>query len=119
MYIKLSWRKTTGFIGNKLQNRNMRAYNGNHTFRNNVQFAQWNMGRGNWESKMVELEAQLLLRSPDIIYITEATLHQSVPEYARQIRGYQMFIPEDMMEKHEYVCIVMLVKDGIEVKLLR
>ena len=98
---------------NKVRNRYMRSYNGNRMIRNVVKLAHWNVGNARWEKKTLEIEALVLEKSPDILFISEANMWQSLPEDQRNIPGYQLHYPQAMMAKHGYARIVLLAKDGL------
>ena len=84
--------------------------------RNIVHIAHWNAGNAKWEKKITELEALLQDKLPDVIFISEANLFATLPDYQRKVEGYSMHIPESMMKKHAYVRLVMLVREGIEIE---
>ena len=111
------WKERIKLTSRKITNRLRRAYNGNRGARNSVQIAHWNLGSCKWERKKTEIEALLLEKDPDIIFISEANLYQDLPEYERQIRGYDMYLPDSMMIKHKYVRIVMLARTDLDVQI--
>ena len=41
----------------------------------------------------------------------------SLPDYERQISDYQLYIPEAIMLKHKYAGIILLVREGIDLKI--
>ena len=99
---------------NKIRNRNVRAYNGNRVIRNVIKLAHWNVGNSRWEKKRLEVEALTIEKTPDILYISEANLWGSVPDFEREINGYDMYIPKKMMNRHQYARIILLVRQGID-----
>ena len=70
--------------------------------RNWVKIAHWNMGNKFWQNKRTEVEAVILEKTPDLLFISEANLMETVPEEKRFIEGYTMYLPLTMM-KHKYV----------------
>ena len=112
-----SWLETLHSIASKLRNKRMKSYNGNRAIRNIIQIDHWNAGNAKWQNKITEIEAVLLAKKPDILFVSEANLYDTLPIYMRQITGYELHFPEKMMEKHKYVRLVMLAKEGMEIEL--
>ena len=103
-------------FSNKIRNRNVRAYNGNRVLRNLIKIGHWNAGNGAWDKKRIELEALVLQKSPDILFVSEANLWDTLPDTMRNINGYDLFIPQAMMQKHKYAQIVLLVRSGVDIQ---
>ena len=104
---------TTGKIRNKYQ----RTRNGNGTNRQNVTIIHWNMGAKIWTRKMLEIEAIILQYTPDIYIISEANLPRSLSEDERRIAGYNILTPP-IPDNHNLYRLVVLVKDGMDVKVI-
>ena len=67
---------------------------------------------------MIIIEALLLEKQPDLLFVSEANLMASLPMEERKIRGYDLHLPSTMT-KHKYARIVLLVKEGIDIKIHR
>ena len=111
----VSLTRTPLFLPSKLRNRRMKAYNGNRM--NVLKLSHWNAGNSKWETKIIEIEALVLERKPDILFITEANMWSSLVDSQRDIVGYQLYFPQAMMDRHNYARIVLLAKDGIDIKI--
>ena len=61
------------------------------------------------------MEALILEKSPDVLFVTEANLLDTTPDHDRYIVGYEMHLPATMT-KHHYSRIVLLVKNGLNIK---
>ena len=110
----IRWKSNKLWISNRLRNRAVGATNGNRMNRNILKLVHWNMGSKRWERKKTEIDALILDKSPDLLYTSEANLMKMLPNFDRQIEGYRLYLP-DTMEKHNYACLVLLVKEGVEV----
>ena len=109
------WQQNIKLQSKKAMNRAMHSLNGNRQVRNVIQIAHWNLGSHNWQNKITELDALLQEATPDMLFVTEANLFESLPDYQRYVEGYQIYIPEAMMRKHGYARIVLLVREGLDV----
>ena len=103
------------FLSKKMMNKLVHSRNGNRINRNWVKLAHWNMGNKLWQNKRTDIEAVLLEKSPDLLYISEANLFDTVPEWERFITGYTLHLPLTM-GKHKYSRLVLLVKEGVDVE---
>ena len=112
------WRNTVRWQSNKLMNSRIRSSNGNRETRNIIKIAHWNMGNSLWQNKRVEIDALVLDKQPDVLYISEANLMDTLPDSDRYILGYSLHLPSTM-GKHNCSRIVCLVRDGIEVRVHR
>ena len=101
-------------ISNKLRNKHVHASNVNIINRSIVKLAHWNMGNKCCENKKTEIEALILDKSPDLLYISEANLMDTLQDFERQRDGYTLHLPSTM-QKHRYARLVLLVKDGVDV----
>ena len=90
--------------------------NGNITIRNILKILHWNAGNALLQNKLTELEALILEKTPDILFVSEANLMATLPVDERQIVGYSLHLP-GTVEKHKYVRIVLLIKEGIDFKI--
>ena len=95
----------------------MKAYNGNRVLRNLIKIGHWNAGNGAWDKKRIELEALLLQKTPDLLFVSEANLWDTLLDSMRNINGYDLVIPQAMMNKHKYARIVLLIRSGVEYQL--
>ena len=89
------WQERIKMLSRKLRNKQTRAYNGNRGARNNIHIAHWNLGNSKWENKTTEVEALLLEKGPDIIFVSEANLYASLPDHERQIGDYDLYLPRN------------------------
>ena len=104
-------------MSKKLRNKLIKMYNGNGQLRHSISILQWNAGNKHWKRKLEIIEALTLEKAPDLLFITEANLMADTTEEQRRIPGYNMFLPLTL-ETLKYARIVLLVREGIEVKLL-
>ena len=96
----------------------MKSYNGNiGNIRNIIQVDHWNAGNARWQAKRTEIEAALLMKKPDILFVSEANLYDTLPDNMRNIDGYNLYYPEKMMNKHKYVRIVMLAREELDINI--
>ena len=98
-------------------NRKVKMENGNGQIRHNATVLQWNMGSKLWLKKKSEIENVLQQYRPEIFIITEANLKEELNEYERKIPGYDLLLPKTMSE-HKIARIVVLVKEGVQIKLM-
>ena len=77
----------------------------------------WNAGPKHWKRKLVDIELLILERDPDILVIMEANLMNETSEEERNIQGYEMILPLTM-ETLGYARVVMLIREGINYKVL-
>ena len=112
----VKWRNSVRWESNKLMNSEIRAKNGNRESRSIIKIAHWNMGNSLWQNKRTDIDALVLQKSPDVLYISEANLMDTLPESERYIMGYSMHLPSTM-GKHKCSRIVCLVKEGMEIKI--
>ena len=61
----------------KLTNRKIRAVNGNRM--QSFHVAHWNLGAKKWPHKLVEIEALLNEKQPDLCFVSEANLWINTP----------------------------------------
>ena len=106
------------FISNKIRNQNKKMENGNGQLRQHVNLIQWNMGAKQWQRKFLEIEAVILQFTPDIFIVTEANMKMSLDEHEKNIAGYSMILPLSA-DIHGLARMVMLVRDGVETKILK
>ena len=79
-------------FSNRERNSRMRSYNGNRL--NLIKLVHWNAGNSKWESKRIELEALVLEKQPDILFISEANLWKDLDDNQRDIPGYTLAFPQ-------------------------
>ena len=56
-----------------------------------------------------------MIKTPDILFITEANMWATLPDYLKYIHGYQLFVSQAMLLKHNYARIVLLDRKGIDI----
>ena len=59
-----------------------------------LKIIEWNMGSRHWLNKRDKIQAMVDDQDPDIIYITEANLFKSDPDYLVNIVGYNLVKPK-------------------------
>ena len=77
----------------------------------------WNAGSMHWKRKREDIEALIFERDPDILVISEANLMKETSEEERYVQGYEMILPPTMTTLG-YARVVMLIKEGINYKIL-
>ena len=111
---RIQWRTRPLLMSNKLRNREIHAMNGNRLIRTIIKVAYWNIGNGLWENKRTEIELLILEKSPDILFIAEAYIGESLQDHERHIEGYKLHYP-GTLSKHHYTRLVLLVKNELNV----
>ena len=101
---------------NKLRNRAVKMRNGNRINRNMLKISHWNMGNAMWQNKRTELDALILDKHPDLLYISEANLMDNIPDHERYVEGYRLYLPLTMT-KHKCAMIVLLARQEIDIKI--
>ena len=91
----------------------MKIANGNG--RKAVTVAHWNLGSTQWKRKVNTIQAEVDLHKPDLIYISEANMYESTPEYETRIVGYKIYKPATV-SIHSLARLVLLVRESIEVE---
>ena len=81
-------------------NKLMKIYNGNGPKIHSVSIVHWNLGATHWHRKLDHVEALILETEPDILFISEANLMASTPDYQRNINGYRLILPLTMDTMH-------------------
>ena len=103
-------------VSNKLMNRLQRSKNGNGGG-GGLKLAHWNAGARHWQRKILELELLVQETDPDLVFISEANLYNTVPDWRRQIQGYKLICPGSLATAG-YARLILLVKDAIDCQLL-
>ena len=98
-------------------NRLIHIKNGNRSRTSPIKVVHWNAGSSLWENKLLEIEILLLEKSPDLCFITEANLWESLPDWDRQLPGYYLIYPNTFTEL-KHVRIVLLVKNNMNIHIL-
>ena len=86
----------------------IKAENGNG--RNSLCVLHWNMGSRHWRRKTDDIVQILSVRNPDLFLVSEANLQVGTPIEESCIEGYSPIL------KNGAARLVVLVKDGIQVK---
>ena len=105
-------------MSSKLINKAVKMRNGNRSSRSVIKIYHWNMGNKLWQSKHEEIESLILDNDPDLFFVSEANLMCMLPDYERNIGGYDLHLPITL-EKHSYARIVLLVKQVLKLKYTR
>ena len=104
-------------LTSKEQNRRMKMYNGNRQWGHSISISHWNAGSTHWQRKKEEIEALVLQKNPDILYISEANLMEDVTEEERHVEGYRLILPKTMISL-KHARLVLLVKEELEIRIL-
>ena len=102
-------------FSNKDRNSRIKSYNGNRL--NLLKIAHWNAGNSKWETKRIEVEALVLQKQPDILFISEANLCENLEDNQIDIPGYKLHYPRAMMSKHKYARLVLLAREELEIQI--
>ena len=102
-------------LSNKDRNARIKSYNGNRM--NLINIAHWNAGNSKWETKRIEIEALVLQKQPDLLFVSEANLWDNLDSSQIDIPGYNLHYPRAMMSKHNYARIVLLAKSELDIKI--
>ena len=73
------YRKTI-WISNKLRNKRVKMTNGNRIDRNVVKIHHWNAGNKLWQNKKVTIEALLLEKQPDLLFVSRSQPYGIPPD---------------------------------------
>ena len=101
----------------KQLNKAVKSEHGNGKLRQNVTVVFWNMGAKQWHRKLLEIEAVVQQYTPDLFFVAEANLLHSLEDHEKNIQGYRIVLPKTA-EVQKNSRLVLLVKDGIDVKIL-
>ena len=105
----------TVLISTKILNRIVKARNGNRCNSNRLKVIHWNAGSRLWENKTTEIESLMQQLKPDLCYISEANLWDSVDDMDRTIPNYKLLLP-NTMSNLKHARIALLVKNEITVQ---
>ena len=94
------------FLTSRQMNKLQRSKNGNGI----ISIAHWNAGARHWQRKLIDLELLIQELAPDLLYISEANLYSTTPDWERQLRGYKL-VTQGSMDKDGYARIVLLVRE--------
>ena len=111
----IKWTTNTIMVSSTIQNSRIRALNGNIS--NQISLIHWNMGSKHWSKKKLEMEAVIQKYKPDIFSISEANMLVDLPDFEKNLVGYQVHTPP-VPREHKMIRIVLLVKDGLTVEIL-
>ena len=100
---------------NKMRNKCEKIKNGNRSKSLNI--IHWNSGSCHWIRKRDELNHLIHEFNPDLLFVSEASKFNFHPEHETHIDGFSV-ITSKTMDKYGYSRLNLLVKDGIEVKVL-
>ena len=78
----------------------------------------WNAGGRLWQNKILEVEALLHEKRPQICFISEANLWVDVPQEEVEIEGYKMHLPSTMSSQN-HARIIVLVRNDLNVHIMR
>ena len=106
----VKWERNTIQIYKKNMNRLAHAKNGNRTRTSPIKVIHWNAGSRLWENKLLEIETLLIEKKPDICFLSEANLWESLPDWERQLPGYYL-IYANTFKKLKHSRIVLVVKN--------
>ena len=101
-------------LSSKLMNILQRSKNGNGGV---LKLAHWNAGARHWQRKILEIELFVQETDPDLVFISEANLFDSIPDWQKQIQGYKLITPGSL-ETAGYARIILLVKENIDIHVL-
>ena len=115
---KIDCRKSKNWShSSKYRNKQKKILNGNIPIKKNVTAIHWNMGAKFWHHKKLEIEAITQIHQPELFCISEANQHVNLNEQENAIPGYYQILPKSQ-NGHNIARIVLLVKDGLAVKVL-
>ena len=103
-------------LSHKKRNKRVKCENGNGQ-NNYLKISHWNIGAKQWHKKIEDIEMFLFEKDPDILIVSEANLMREVTPEQRHVNGYEMVLPNSM-QLRGYARIIMLIREGIEYKLL-
>ena len=102
----------------KFLNKRVKITNGNGQMRKSVTVLHWNIGASMWQRKLLEIEAVVLQYKPVIFVVSEANLPVTLSEDEQHVQGYKIILPK-IRDKHRIYIIVILVREGLELKVLQ
>ena len=109
------------FLAPKIRNRIKKSSNGNigriGQISKSLCIIHWNSGPTRWVNRRDELNNLTRDYNPDLIFISEAALYNYNTDYETFIDGYSL-ISAKTIEEHGYSRLNLLVKNGIEVKVM-
>ena len=98
--------------GNKIRNKNVKMVNGKNT----LTISHWNLGAELWQNKQIAIQAAVDTQKPDMLFISEANLHESTPVWETMITGYTIHKPLTV-RVHNLSRLVLLVRDKVDVQI--
>ena len=101
-------------LSNKVRNKKVKQTNGNG--RKSLVIAHWNLGSKKWQNKTTAIQALVDSKKPDIIFISEANLHEGTPDHETLILGYNLHKPLTAAT-HGVSRIVLLAKENLDFKI--
>ena len=106
------WTTKIHSLSNKRRNKMIKMMNGNGKKSLNV--AHWNLGAKLWQNKINAIQALVDTKSYDVLFISEANLHENIPTHETLIQGYKIIKPL-IVKVHNFSRLVALVKNDLEV----
>ena len=111
------WKTNMIWQSSKIQNRNVKMYNGNRSQGSNLDILHWNGGSRKWQNKRLEIECLLREKDPDLCYISEANLWTGLDSMDMDIPGYKLILPNTMTSLL-HARLVLLVRNDVTAQLL-
>ena len=114
----MTWGSSKVWLTNLQRNKFIKSQNGNRTVNQVLKVYHWNKGNGWWESKINEIESLLLIKKPDLLFISEANMRMSISEDQKSLAGYTTIHPRTV-EKLGCSRLILLIREEVEFQLQR
>ena len=82
-----------------------------------MKLSHWNAGNAWWENKQTEITALTQEWDPDLLFISEANLRETITQEERHIQGYYIIVPNTSVNIG-YSRIILLVKEGVKISIM-
>ena len=102
-------------MSNKARNSLIKQMNGNR--KNSIKVQHWNLGSRHWQKKIEDIQLLVDKHKPQVLFISEANLYSTVPEYKTVIECYDLYKTKSF-ESMGCSRLVMLVENFFEFKML-
>ena len=102
-----NWRTYPCVQSSKLRNKSVKIVNGNRNSFKQLSVMHWNLGARHWTNKLVELEALVTGKNPDLLFVSESNLWADVSHEDMHIPGHKIYLPAAMASmKHARIVLV-------------
>ena len=99
----------------KIANKKVKIENGNGKL--SLKILHCNFGPHFWANKIEDIENLVNTQKHDLLFVSEAKIYLSDPDYTTRIEGYDLH-PFKMLQTHGYTRLALLAKPDLNIKLV-